>query len=161
MYVWNVLPAAHWKYRTQNIAICAPSHNLVGSYLRNWGTYRQSEKIVKQRYFPHISLQYSEVRPTNGWDLLASLRHTCKFQRVSRLGSVTAQHSSSGRRAKLRHWTEGATYIRQGGHHVGPIFLVCSATTLYYTSYNAIWLAPGQSWSCNRNGASIRSAQFH
>ena len=26
----------------------------------------------------------------------------------------------------LRHWTEGATYIRQGGHHVGhwPIFLV-------------------------------------
>jgi len=26
----------------------------------------------------------------------------------------------------LRHWTEGATYIRQGGHHVGhwPTFLV-------------------------------------
>jgi len=29
--------------------------------------------------------------------LLASLGHTCKFQRVSRLGSVTARHSSSGR----------------------------------------------------------------
>jgi len=27
---------------------------------------------------------------------LASLGHPCKFQRVSRLGSVTAQHSSSG-----------------------------------------------------------------
>jgi len=27
---------------------------------------------------------------------LASLRHPCKFQRVSRLGSVTARHSSRG-----------------------------------------------------------------
>jgi len=33
----------------------------------------------------------------NGWDLLASLGHPCKFQRVSRLGSVTARHSNSGR----------------------------------------------------------------
>jgi len=37
------------------------------------------------------------LRPTNGWDLLASVGHPCKFQRVSRLGSVTAPHSSSGR----------------------------------------------------------------
>jgi len=27
--------AALWKYRTQKIAICAPSHNFVGLYLRN------------------------------------------------------------------------------------------------------------------------------
>ena len=41
-------------------------------------------------------VQYSELRPTSGWDLLASLRHPCKFQCVSRLGSVTARQSSSG-----------------------------------------------------------------
>jgi len=29
---------------TQKIAIWAPSHNFVRLYLRNWGTYRQSEK---------------------------------------------------------------------------------------------------------------------
>jgi len=40
-----------------------------------------------------------------------------KFQRVSRLGSVTARHW--GVSQTLRRWTEGATYIRQGGHHVG------------------------------------------
>ena len=34
--------------------------------------------------------------PTNGWDLLASLGHAGKFQRVSRLGIVTARHCSSG-----------------------------------------------------------------
>ena len=32
-------------------------------------------------------------------DLLASLGHPCKFQRVSRLGSVTVRHASSGRQS--------------------------------------------------------------
>jgi len=36
------------------------------------------------------------LRPTNDWDRFGSLRHPCKFQPVSRLGSVTARHSSSG-----------------------------------------------------------------
>ena len=45
---------------------------------------------------PQISSQYGEHRLTSRWDLLASLGHPCKFQRVSRLGSVTAWHSSSG-----------------------------------------------------------------
>jgi len=43
-------------------------------------------------------------------------------------GNVTARHSSSGRQpnfaARYKEWNyatfaEGATYIRQGGHHVG------------------------------------------
>jgi len=54
-----VLRAARWKCRTQKnrqkVTIWAPSHNFVGLYLRNEGTYRQSEKIVKQRYVLHIS----------------------------------------------------------------------------------------------------------
>jgi len=33
MHVWNVLHAAHWKYKMQNIAICTPSHKFVGLYL--------------------------------------------------------------------------------------------------------------------------------
>jgi len=36
-------------------------------------------------------------RPTSGWDPLTSLGHPYIFQRVSRLGSVTARHSSIGR----------------------------------------------------------------
>ena len=49
--------------------------------------------------------------------------YPCKFQLVSRLGSVTARQLVVGA-AKL--CTEGATYIRQGDHHVGhwPTFLV-------------------------------------
>jgi len=54
------------------------------------------EKIVKQQYLPHMFSQYGELRPTNGWDPFGRLRHPSKFQLVSRLGSVTARHSSSG-----------------------------------------------------------------
>ena len=44
-----------------------------------------------------MSSQYGELRPTNGWDRFTSLGHPYKFQRVSRLGSITARHSSCGR----------------------------------------------------------------
>jgi len=43
-----------------------------------------------------MSPQYGELRPTNSWDLLASLGHPSKFQRVSRLGFVTATKSLNG-----------------------------------------------------------------
>ena len=54
-----------------------------------------------------MSSQYGELRLTNGWDLLASLGHPCKFQRVSRLGSVTARHSSIGRQPNFAALNRG------------------------------------------------------
>ena len=82
--------------------------------------YWQSGKtLVKQEYPIYMSPQYGELRPTNGWDRFGSLEHPSKFQRVSRLRNVTARHSSSGVSQNLWRWTEGATYIRQGGHFVG------------------------------------------
>jgi len=59
----------------------------------------------------------------NGFRILAPLLHGSQVVGVSQT---------------LQHWTEGATYVRQGGHHVGhwPTFLVqfCSnnATDLYH-----------------------------
>jgi len=83
----------------------------ISSKLRHISTI--GKKLVRQQYLP-TSLLYGELRPTSGWFRFISLWHPSKFQQVSRLGSVTARHST-----KLRHWTEGATYIRQGGHHIG------------------------------------------
>jgi len=41
---------------SQKFAISAPSHNFVGLYLCNKGTYRQSEKkLVKQQYLLHYT----------------------------------------------------------------------------------------------------------
>ena len=64
-------------------------------------------------YLSHAGLprsmfpQYTELRPTSGWDRSGSLGHRCKFQRVSRLGSVTARHCSSGRESNFATLNRG------------------------------------------------------
>jgi len=65
----------------------------VSSQLR---LYWQQKKPVKRQYLLHMSSQYAELRPINGWDLLVSLGHPSKFQRLSRLGFVTAATSLTG-----------------------------------------------------------------
>jgi len=94
-----------------------------------------------------MCLQYDQLRLTSGWDLLASLGHPCKFQPVLRLGSITARHSIVVSVSQtLRRGTEGATYIRQCGHHVGhwPTFLVlsCFLWRLYGADADIIMFAP-------------------
>jgi len=61
--------------KSPKIAIWAPSHNFAGLYVCNQGTYRQSEKLVKQQYVLQMSPQCGEHRPTNDWDPLASFEH--------------------------------------------------------------------------------------
>ena len=59
-----------------------------------------------------VSLVWGTPANLNGFRVLAELLHGTLVLGVSQT---------------LRHRTEGATYIRQGGHHVGhwPTFLVC------------------------------------
>jgi len=54
------------------------------------------------------------------------LGHPSYFQQLPHLGSVTARHVVVGVSQTLRRSIEGATYVRQGDHHVGhwPTFLV-------------------------------------
>jgi len=72
------------------------------------------KKLVKQQYLLHMSSQYGELRPTNGWDRFTSLGHPCKFQRVSCLGSVTARHSSSGRQPNFAALNRGCLLYLAG-----------------------------------------------
>jgi len=99
---------ARWKCRTQKspkIRHFVPIAQVFGLYLHNYIDNRT--KVVKQQHLPHTSSQYGELRPTNGWDPFGSLGHPSKFQRVSRLGSVTARHSSSGRQANFAALNRG------------------------------------------------------
>jgi len=50
----------------------------------------QKKNLLNSNTSPNISRQYGELRLTSDWDRFVSLTHPCKFQRVSRLGSVTA-----------------------------------------------------------------------
>jgi len=96
MQVWNLLHVAHWKHRTQKSHQKSPSGlgtiaqlcRAISSQLRHILTI--GKKLVKQQYVVHMSPQYGELRPTNGWDRSGSLRHPCKFQQASHPGSVTA-----------------------------------------------------------------------
>jgi len=118
-----MLHAAPWKCRTQKIAemrhlgIIAQFYRAISTQLRHVSPI--GKKLVKQQYLPHTSLQYGELRPTSGWDLLASLGHSCKFQRVSRLGRILHGSLVVGVSQTFRRWTEGVTYIRKAAITLG------------------------------------------
>jgi len=57
------------------------------AHIDNW------KRLIKQQYLLHMSPQYGGLQPTSGWHRSGSLGHPRKFQRVSRLGSVTAATS--------------------------------------------------------------------
>jgi len=111
MHVWNVLHGAHCKYRTQKVVknghlgTIAQLCRAIASQLRHVSTI--GKKPVKQQYLLHMFPQYGEPRPTSGWDRSGSSRHPCKFQRVSRLGSVTARHSSIWRQPNFAALNRG------------------------------------------------------
>jgi len=119
MQVWNVLHAAHWKCRTQKIAKNSPSGhhrtNLSG-YIFGTKVHIDNRKIklIKQQCLPRMSSQYGELQPTSAWDLLASFEHSSSFHRVSRLGSVTARPSSSGRQPNFAALNRGRQLYSAG-----------------------------------------------
>jgi len=80
-----------------------------------------------------MSAQYGELRPTSGWDPLASLGHPNKFQRLSRLGSVTARHSSSGRQQNFAALNRGR-HLHSTGRP--------SRWALAHISSTLLWLYP-------------------
>jgi len=111
MQVWNMLHAASWKYRTPKMTQKSPSAHhcttLSGCIFATKAHIDNRKNLVKQQYLPHMSSQYGKLRPISGWDPLASLGHSSKFQQVSHLGSVTAQHSSSGRQPNFAALNRG------------------------------------------------------
>jgi len=85
------------KYR--HLGIIAQLCRAISSQLRHVSTI--GKKLVKWQYVLHMSLEYSELQPINGWDLLASLGYSSKFQRFSRFGFVTAVTSLNRSRPKF------------------------------------------------------------
>ena len=115
------------RHRRTIVQLC----RAISSQLRHVLTIEK--KLVKQQYLLQMSPQYDELRPTSGWDWSGSLRHPCKFHGFSVLAALLHGTLVVDVSQTLRRWAEGATYIWQGGHHVGhwPIFLVVSFVLLY------------------------------
>jgi len=131
MHVWNVLHAARCKCRTQNSRQKSQSghhrttlsgyifatktridnrkQNLLGSNISS--TCPHNMVNFGPLAAEIISLVWGTPGNFNGFRVLAALLH----------GTLVVGVSQT-----LRRWTEGTTYIRQGGHHVRhwPTFLV-------------------------------------
>jgi len=110
MQVWNVLHAARWKIQDAKYRKNSPSRHhrttLSGCIFATTACIDNRKKVVIQQHL-HVPSYYGELRSTDGWDLLASLGHLCKFQQLSQLGSVTARHSSSGRQPNFATLNRG------------------------------------------------------
>jgi len=128
---------------SSKIEIWSPSHicRAISSQLRHLSTI--GKQFVKQQYLLHYVLQYDQFRPTNGWDRFGYLRHPTYCQRVTRFGRVALLHDTLvvGVSQTLQRWTQGATYIRQGGHHVGhwPTFLVSYFARAWESMHRVKW----------------------
>jgi len=133
MQVWNMLRAACWKYSTQKWCKKSPSGHhptTLSGYIfatkaciDNWKKNLLSSNISST--CPHnmvnfgplaaevVSLVWGTPANFNGSRGLAALLH----------GTLVVGVSQT-----LRRWTEGVTYIGQGGHHVGywPTFLAAA-----------------------------------
>jgi len=76
-------------------------------------------KLVNQQYLPHMSLQYRNFGLLSAEIVSLVWGTPANFNRFRVLAALLHGTQVVGIIQTLRHWTEGATYIRQGGHHVG------------------------------------------
>jgi len=158
MQVWNVLRADRCKYRTQkspksrHLGTIPQFCRAISSQLRHLSTI--GKKLLSSNMSstcPHNMVNIGSLAAEicwwvwgtpanfNGFRVLAALLHGIQLLGVSQT---------------LRRWTQGATYIRQGGHHVGhwPTFLVSFWIRVaeYYRLFNVEFLQWQCIWSAER-----------
>ena len=121
----SALQAARWKYRTQKDRHLGTIAQIVGLIFATKAYIDNRKKLVKQHTFSTCPDDMVNFGPAaeigllvwgtpanfNGFRVLAALLHGTPVVGISQT---------------LWRWTESATYIRHGGHHVGhwPTFLV-------------------------------------
>jgi len=84
------------------------------------------KKLVKQQCLPHMwhnMVNFDPLAAEIHWRVWGTPAHFSGFCVLAALlhGTLVVAISQT-----LRRWTEGATYIRQGGHHIGhwPTFIL-------------------------------------
>jgi len=108
--------------------------SLVWGTPANFNSFRILASLLQRRHSTEANQTLHDVWPLRGLvDYIYIFGDCCcvtEFYQVenslcslqvlrSPIGSVTARQSSSGCDQTFQHWAQGATYIRQGNHHVG------------------------------------------
>jgi len=131
MQVWNVLHTARWKYSTQQIAEKSPFWHYpttLSGYIFATKAHIDNRKknLLSSNISstcPHNMVNFGPVAAEICWRVCGT---PANFNGFRVLAALLHRILVLGISQTLRHWTEGATYIWQGGHHVGhwPTFLV-------------------------------------
>jgi len=118
-----VLLAARWKCRTQKIAKNSPSGHhrstLLGYIFATKARINNRKKLLNSNSCStcsHDTVNFGLLAAKICWRVWGTLPNFNGFRVLAALlhGTVLV-----GVRQTLRRSVEGATYIRQGGHHVG------------------------------------------
>jgi len=96
----------------QKFAIWAPSTILSGCIFATKALSTIGKKLVKQQYLLHMSSQHGELRPTNGWDRLASLGTPANFNGFHVLRSLLLTGGEPNFARCLAISWAGTLYIR-------------------------------------------------
>ena len=155
MQVWNLLHAARWKHRTQKSRKKSPSgrhHTTLSGYIFATKARIDNQKnLLSSNNFStcsHHMVNFGSLAAEIGpvvWGTHANLN---EFRVLAELLHGTPVLGVS---QTLRRWTEGATYIRQGGHHVGhwPTLLVIQTFCfIYCTQAFTSFPLSVQCWKC-------------
>jgi len=123
MQVWNLLHAARWNTGRKKVAknrhfgAIAQICRAVSSHLRHISTI--GKKLLNSNTFstcPHNMMNFGLLTADICWRVWGSPANFNGFRFLAALlhGTLVVGVSQT-----LRRWTEGATYIWQGDHHVG------------------------------------------
>ena len=123
MQVWNVLRAARWKHRTQKSRQKSPSRHhrttLSGHIFATKACINNRKKKLlnsdTSSTCPDNMVNFGPLAAEIGLPVWGTPAHFNRFHVLAALlhGTLVVGVSQT-----LRHWTEGTTYIQQGGHHV-------------------------------------------
>ena len=134
MQVWDVLHATRWKIqdakklpKNRHLGTIAQICRAVSSQRKHVSTIEKNTlNSNTSSTCPHNMVNFGLLTAENCWRVWGT---TANFNRFRVLAALLHGILVVGVSQTLRPWTEGATYIRQGGHHVGhwPTFLVMAA----------------------------------
>jgi len=111
---------ACWKYRMRKLAKNSPSTHhcttLSGYIFAVKACIDGWKKLVKQQYLLCMTSQYGELRPTSGWDRLASLGTPANFNGFRILASLLHQRRSVEVNQTLHDVWAGTLYMHFRRH---------------------------------------------
>jgi len=141
MHVWNVLHAARWKYRTQKSPFRHHCTTLSGYIFAAKACIDNRKKnllnIDTSSTYPHNMVNFGLLTAHICWRVWCTPANFNGFRVLAALlrGTLVLGVSQT-----LRRSTEGATYIRQGSHHVGHWSTFLVPNVLEVSTANLNWL---------------------